>query len=231
MKMKKIHSSLFLIFLIQFCTAQKLSEITISNNGALSSYSFSADQGLIIHLTADGNIQEWGTALEPGRMGYSPGKLQAFMGKPEYYPATTDVSIKGKIKSLGTCEIMYFNSFENEWLKGKVKSIGNLALEYYMQFENEALKGKLKRAGILNLQYYSNFDNQSLIGKLKSVDNTVLSYYTSFDDKVIQGKLKSIGNLNYTWYNSFERKEYQGLLKSGLNNQFINGINFILKNY
>ncbi len=229
--MKKIVASILLILIIHTSFAQKISEITISNNGNLSSFSFSADQGLIIHLSPDGNIIEWGTALEPGRMGYYPGKLQSFMGKTVFYPETADISVRGKIKSLGTCEITYFNSFENDWLKGKVKSIGNSQLLYYMQFENEALKGKLKSAGMTSLKFYSSFDNQSLIGKLKSVDNTSINYYTSFDDKVIQGKLKNIGTLNYTWYTSYDRKEYQGLLKSGLTNQFINGINFILKNY
>lgn len=226
--MKKIFTAAFFSFLIHHSFSQQLGQVIIAGNGNLSSFSFLAEQGLIINLGSDGIIKEWGTALEPGRMGYFPGKLQAFMGKVEYYGQGSDSAFKGKIRSLGTCNITYYPSYENKMLAGKIKTIGSLNMDYYREQEDNALKGKLKSAGPVSISYYTSFDNEYLREKLKSISSTSLSYYTSFDDKVIRGKIKSIGSFSYTWYTSFERKEFQGLMKSGSMAQVINGINYII---
>lgn len=229
--MKKIFAIVVFSFLLNYSYSQQLGQVILSSNGNLSSFAFYADQGLIINLSSDGIIKEWGVALEPGRMGYYPGKLQPFMGKAEYYGTGTDSSLKGKIRSLGTCVITYYPSYENKLLAGKIKTIGALTMDYYREQEDNSLKGKLKNAGPVSISYYSSFDNEALRGKLKSVGSTNLSYYSSFDDKIIRGKIKSIGNYNYTWYTSFERREYQGTLKSGSMTQIINGVNYILNYY
>ncbi len=226
--MKNIFTAVFFSLLIHNSFSQQLGQVIIAGNGNLSSFSFFANQGLIINLSSEGIIKEWGTALEPGRMGYTPGKLQAFMGKVEYYDATSDSSLKGKVRSLGTCMITYYPSYETKILAGKIKTIGAFTMDYYREHEDNALKGKLKSAGPVSITYFSSFDNESLRGKLKSISSTSLSYYTSFDDKVIRGKIKRIGNYAYTWYTSFERREYQGLMKSGSMTQLINGINYII---
>jgi hypothetical protein len=208
--------------------SQSLSQIEISSGISLSSYSFFTDQQVIIKISPEGKIMEWGTALEPTRYNYQPGKLQPYMGRVDYYGIEADSAYRNKVKSIGTARITYYSSFDDKVQTGKVKSIGSTVLDYYSTYENKAFSGKLKSAGAIILSYYGSFDNEALREKLKSVGNTSLTYYSSLDDKLLKGKIKSIGTASYSWYSSFDQKEYRGALKSGSLLQKINGINYII---
>ncbi|GAB2811697.1 hypothetical protein [Ferruginibacter profundus] len=224
--MKKLF---LVVLLLQFtCTgfAQTLSHVALSNGITLTSFSFITDQQAIIRISPDGKMMEWGTELEPGRMGYYQGKLQPYMGRVEYYGQEADEAFRGKVKSIGTCNITYYTSSQPESQKGKVRTIGSVLLDYYMTYDNESFAGKLKSAGNVAITYYASFDNESFKGKLKSVGNTSLTYYSIFDDKFNKGKIKSIGSYNYAWYNNFDRKELQGALKTGNMLQKINGVTY-----
>jgi len=207
--------------------SQTLNYITLTGGTTLSSLSFLTDQQVIIRISQDGNLFEWGTEAEPLRYKQYPPKLLPYMGRVEYYGPGTDSAYRGKVKSIGTCILNYYGASEYEEKKGKLKSIGSVSLDYYTNFEDKAFKGKIKFIGSALISYYASFDNEAYKGKLKSVGNTLLTYYSSFDDKIIRGKIKSIGMYNYIWYTSMDR--YRGGLKSGSIEQRVNGVIYIIR--
>jgi hypothetical protein len=227
--MKKLLLTLPFSLLATFVSAQQMAQVTLSNSGPDNSFTFFVDGNVQVNISKDGNIIEWGTALEPYRMGYYPGKLQPFIGRVEYYGAGDNEAFRGKPKYIGSAAITYYTSYENENFTGKVKSIGSSNLDYYTSFENEAYRGKLKSAGGLSITYYASYDNEAYRGRLKSVGSTNIAYYSSFDDKAYKGKLKSIGNYTYSYYSSFEKREYSGIMKTGNPVQLVNSVNYILR--
>ena len=210
--------------------AQELSQVLFSGGATLSSFSFITDQKVVIRISEDGKLLEWGTDPGTGRYNYYTGKLQPYLGRVDYYPASEyDSVLRGKVKSIGTCMLKYFGGAEDRSKAGKLKTIGSVTLDYFASYENTLNQGKLKSAGYIMLDYYSASENEAFRGKLKTVGNTPIAYYSTFDDKMIKGKIKSIGSSSYTWYTSYDRKEYQGALKSGQVTQNINGVTYLLR--
>ena len=226
--MKKIIALLFFCLTQAIVYSQDLVHVIFNGASTISAFSFRTDQGVIIKVSADGKVLEWGTEMENYRYNYYPGKLLPYMGRVDNYGAEADAASQGKVKSIGTALLTYYPATETEAKAGKLKSIGRVQFDYYDLYENVALKGKLKMADITGFTYYASHENESLVGKLKTVANTALTYYTSFDDKLIRGKIKSIGNYQYTWYTSNSGTGYQGALKSGNIYQIINGVNYII---
>jgi hypothetical protein len=227
--MRKFFSALPLLLLAAGAGSQELSQITFSGGANLSSFSFHTDQGVLIRISQEGTIIEWGVELQAQRGNYFAPNLQPYMGRVDYYGPGSDSVSKGKVKNIGTCVLTYYGPYEMETKIGKIKSVGSVAIDYYTNYDNAALKGKLKFIGSLALEYYSSFENEAFRGKLKSVSNTPITYYSTFDDKLIKGKIKSIGAVAYTWYSSIDNREYAGALKSGSYRQNINGITYILR--
>jgi len=226
--MKTFFIFIFFLNISCFCTAQSLSQVLFSNGSGFSSFYFLTDQKVVIKVSQQGSIAEWGIEAGEGRYYNDPAKLQPYMGRVEYYGTQFDSSFRGKVKSIGTCPVTYYSSFERAELVGKIKSIGTMLFDYYPEFENELIKGKLKTAGPISFSYYSSFENESIKGKLKSVGANNITYFSSFDDKLIRGKIKSIGSYNYAWYTSFESNRFHGGLKTGSRYQMIDGINYVI---
>lgn len=226
--MKKIFILLISIVIYAFGEAQTLKYVIFSGGSELTSIGFITDQKIIIKISQDGAMQEWGYDAEPGRFYSKPGLLQPYMGRVEYYGQQYDSAFRGKVKSIGTANITYYGSFEKADLAGKIKSIGNLSLDYYSGFDNEALRGKLKSAGTYQFTYFASYENEAYRGKIKSVGSNQLTYYSSFDDKLISGKIKSIGPYKYEWYTSAQITRYRGGLKSGAVNQVIEGVMYVI---
>lgn len=227
--MKKILLMIPVAFIITLACGQNITQVSLSNTSTTTNFYFLLDGNTLVNISQDGNIIEWGTAMQQGRMAYYPGKLEPFIGKVEYYGSTSNDAFRGKPKYIGSAAITYYASYENENFTGKVKSIGSVALDYYAPFDNDAFKGKLKTAGTVAIGYYASYENESLRSKLKSIGGTGISYYSSYDDKAFKGKLKAIGSFSYTYFSSFEQKEYRGGMKTGNYMQLVNGINYILK--
>ena len=226
--MMKFFFTAIFFFLLASCTySQELSQVTFSGGSNLSYISFLTDQGVLIRITPDGKIHEWGIEMYSDRYNYYAAKLQPFMGRIDYYGPEADSVFRGKVRSIGTCSFTYFNSYETDLKPGKLRSIGSQLLDYYSNFDNIAYRGKIKFAGNFLLEYYTSFEDEPLRGKLKAIGNTSIKYYSSFDDKSIRGKIKSIGGVEYQWYTSFDVGK--GGLKSGLYRQNINGITYILQ--
>jgi len=226
--MKRLILSIVFLLPALFTFSQKLSRITFSGGTTLSSFSFLTDQQVIIKISEDGQIIEWGIDWDPRRYNYYPGKLDPFMARVDYYGPESDSVFRGKVKSIGTCFLTYYNQYETNEKIGKVKSIGNLALDYYTNYEATAPKGKLKSISTILLSYYSSYENEAFRGKLKSVGNNLITYYSTFDDKLIKGKLKSVGPVTYTWYASYDGRGYGGALKTGSVTENVTGITYII---
>jgi hypothetical protein len=220
---------LFLLFGV--CTnSQELSQITFSGAATLSYFTFITDQDVLIRISEDGKVMEWGSELRSERSSnYFAPNLQPFMGRVDHYGPEADTVSRGKVKSIGTCVLTYYGPLETDIKKGKIKSIGSAGLDYYTHFENAAFKGKLRFAGKHVLEYYSSVENEAFRGKLKSISNTLITYHSTFDDKLIKGKIKSIGTIVYNWGTSLDPKGQGGSLKSGSYRQNINGVTYILR--
>ena len=226
MKRSFVLLTFFLIYSIG--NSQTLKFVSFSQGSEFLSFAFITSQKIIIKVSQDGNVQEWGNEMEPGRFYSEPAKLQPYMGRIEYYEKQFDSILNGKVKSIGVTSITYYGSTENEALVGKVKSMGNVFFNYYIEPGNETMKGKIKSAGQKDISFYNSYENEAYRGKIKSIGTTQITYYSTFDDKSIRGKLKSVGSSVYTWYTSLDRQGYQGGLKSGKQYQMIEGVTYII---
>jgi hypothetical protein len=205
--------------------SQQLAQVAFSDATTLISFGFLTNDNVVIKISGDGNIVEYGQLLETYRTGYRPGALQPYNGRVDYYGVEADSILNGKIKSIGITFFTYYGSYEIEEKRGKLRTIGTALLDYYNNFENQSLRGKLKNAGRTELQYYSNFDNEIFRGKLKMVGNTPITWYSNFEQKFKQGKIKSIGTLNYTWT---DERGFQGTYMQTPMAPVINGVMYIV---
>ncbi len=216
--------------LVRISFSQQLSQIGFTGGTRLSHISLLTDREVLIRMTDDGRITEWGIEEQSIRMRdyYAP-RLQPYAGRVEYYGNEADSVSRGKLKSIGSSVITYYGAWETPDKIGKIWSVGYLRFDYYGPYDNAALRGKIKSIGNTPLDYYSSFENEALTGKLKSVGSTLITYYSSFDDKLIRGKIKSIGPVNYVWYTSVDRGQFGGGLKSGPWRHNTGGVVYILQ--
>lgn len=228
--MAKLYFGLILTFLLTPAFAQNLAQITIGNRGNQDIITFLVDETVVVNMTKDGKIIDWGIEFTYQRTGIYP-RLEKYMGKEEYYPSADNEAYRGKVKYIGRTLFTYYTSSDNEALKGKVKTIGTNIVDYYRDYDNAAFKGNLKNAGPVTFTYYSSFDDESYKGKIKSVGSTNLAYYGSIDDKAYRGKVKNVDRHLFTYYSSYDRKEYSGMMKTGSQILSSGGLKFIIKNY
>ena len=211
-----------------FVYSQQLGQVTFNQGSALSYFSFLTDQGVLIRVSDEGKILEWGTEVLSDRYDYYSPRLQPFMGRIDYYGPKDDSIFRGKVKSIGTCYFSYYDTFQVKTKIGKLRSVGNLYLDYFEDYEDKTLKGKLKSIGALTVDYYRSYENESIRGKLKAVGSVPITYYTVFDDKVNAGKVKMIGPAMYSWYSLGDNPSMKGGLKSGYYRQLVSGVTYIL---
>ena len=228
--MAKLYFGLILIFLLTPAFAQNLAQIVIGNRSNQDVITFLMDEAVVVNITKDGKITDWGIEHTYQRTGIYP-ILEKYMGKEEYYPSTDNEAYRGKVKYIGRTLFTYYTSNDNEALKGKVKTIGTNILDYYRDYDDAAFKGYLKNAGPVAFIYYSSFDDEFYKGKIKSVGSTALAYYGSIDDKAYRGKIKNVDRNLFTYYSSYDRKEYGGMMKTGSQILSSGGLKFIIKNY
>lgn len=208
--------SLLFLFNVSNIYAQELAQVTISGGTQFSHFSLLTDREVLIRISDDGKILEWGIEIQSSRINdyYAP-RLQPYPGRVEYYGPEADSVERGKVRSIGSSFITYYGIHEVKEKVGKIRSVGRLFFDYYSVFDNKAFQGKVSFVGNSRIEYYSNFENEAFRGKLKSVGSTQLAWYSSFDDKFIRGKIKSIGAVNYTWHTSLDQPGFGGSLKSG----------------
>ena len=139
--MRKFFALTLTIIIFTGGYSQTLKFVSFSQGSEFQSFSFSTNQKIIIKISQDGNVLEWGNEQEPGRFYSEPGKLQPYMGRVEYYEKQFDSILNGKIKSIGVTSITYYGSTENAALVGKVKSLGNQFINYYIEPGNQTMIG------------------------------------------------------------------------------------------
>lgn len=101
--MKKNYSTLVLLLLFFNSYSQQLSQVTFSGGSRFSWFTLSTDQNVLIRISDDGSILEFGTEQQALRnRNYFASTLQPYQGRVEYYSNTTDSAFRGKIKSIGT---------------------------------------------------------------------------------------------------------------------------------
>ena len=108
---------LILVVVISFAGtfAQGISKITIDGNGSLEAISFVFEQNVKVYITRDGNISKWGyDRFEARGQENYPDVLDAYVGRVDYYGQDVDVAFRGKIRSIGSTQITYYASYENE---------------------------------------------------------------------------------------------------------------------
>jgi hypothetical protein len=226
--MKKLFIVLSILF--SFCGhSQKLGQVSFLGGSNLSFFSFLTDQNVLIRVSVDGKVMEWGTEVMAERGNYYAPKLQPFYARVESFDPNSDSAYRGKVKSIGTCFITYYGSQEEENKRGKLKSLGSLQLDYFSRYDEKSLQGKLKSIGNLSLDFYRPYENESFRGKLKSIGSTGITYYSAFDDKYNSGKIKSIGPVSYVWYSPLNNTSIRGGLKTNNYRQVIGGVTYILQ--
>ena len=224
--MKLLFSAFIITFFLQPLSAQKITKVSLLNNGQFDRVTFDLGESVVMHLSKEGQIVKWGVDVYGNRDDNYKDRLDEYTGKTGYYGPSVDSAFRGKIQFIGRTYITYYPSYENVLLQGKIKSIGNIPIDYYLAYENEAYRGFIKAAGPLVFTWYNTFDNEGLRGKLKSMGPTSLTYYSSFDDKAFRGKIKSIDRTAFSYYSSFDRPEYRGGLKTGSQIVVANGVKY-----
>lgn len=209
--------------------SQQLSQVTFSYNGDLLYFTLTNEQGVLIRISPEGQLLEYGSEEASLRNSnyYNP-NLLPYPGRVEIYSNQPDSTINDKVKSIGTSSIRWYAQYETKFKVGKLQAVGRTRIDYYDNFADKSLQGKIKSFDNQTVDYYASLaDNDAYRGKLKSVGNTAITYYSSFEDRAIRGKLKSIGPVAYTWYTSFDIN--RSGLKSGLYRNVINGITYIMR--
>jgi hypothetical protein len=226
--MRSILTALFNLIFLSSGYSQQLSQVSFKNGSDLAYFSFLTDQGVLIRLSDEGKILEWGKEAKSDYYEYYDRKLRPFMGRIEYYGAKDDSLLRGKVKSIGTSFFTYYDTFQVKTKVGKLRSISNQYLDYFEDYENPTLKGRLKQIGSVALDYYRSYENEAYRGKLKSVGSVPVTYYSAFDDRTNAGKLKSIGTIKYAWYSLGDSPGLRGALKTNNYRATISGVTYIL---
>src|SRR6476659_7062536 len=102
--------------------SQKFSQVTLSGGTTLSYFSFLTDQGVLLRVTDEGKLLEWGTELLSDRGNYYDPKLQPYLGRVEYYGQEADSAFRGKVRNIGTCNFTYYGHLDESIKVGKLKS-------------------------------------------------------------------------------------------------------------
>jgi hypothetical protein len=214
-----------------FASAQRIHKVILTDKGATTTTCFLLNENVVIYLSDEGDIKEWGVDLYADRPAdYVNRKITPYGGRVEYYNEKDNEAFRGKLKYVGNVLITYYASFDEKSMAGKIKSIGTSTMNYYTVYDDPSSKGKLKSIGRMNFTYYSSFDNDAFKGKIKNAGTVGFTYYASTDDKAFAGKVKSMNNMPFTYYSSQDRAGLKGAQKSGNQLQVINGITYWIKN-
>lgn len=229
--MKKLFTTLTAACFFLSSFSQRLAQIKLTTDGNSDIISFVTEDAVIVNITRDGKIIDWGVENNTGRYYNYPGRLEKFMGRTDFYTANDNEDSRGKVKNIGRTTFTYYAAYENELLKGKIKNMGSIFFDYFNSYDDDAWKGKIKNAGSVSFAYYRSTDNDAYKGKFKNIGSSSLTYFSSFDDKAYRGKIKSIDNRSFSYYSSFDRPEYRGSMKGGNQpNYIINGVKYLLGN-
>ena len=142
--MRKSFILLSIFFLSSFANAQRLAQASFLDDRNLSFFTLQDDQGVLIRLSIDGKLLEWGSEIMADRGYYYAPKLQPYMGRVEYYGNDVDSAFRGKVKSIGISSINYYGSNDEPMKKGKGKNAGHVELRLLFRIRGKKYAGKAK---------------------------------------------------------------------------------------
>ena len=101
---------------------QQLSQVTFSNGSTFSWFSLLTNQNILIRISDDGKILEFGTEEQSlYNRNYFAQKLLPFSGSINYYEQSADSAYRGKVKNIGSCFINYYPSYGSPQKAGKIQ--------------------------------------------------------------------------------------------------------------
>ena len=119
--MKKLFLFIASVVLSAPLFAQSIYKITITNTGQVEAIAFEVEPSIILNISPEGNIVNWGYDVFKDRGGENyTGQYQPYVGRVEYYGPNDDEAIRGKIKSIGRTQITWYMSYENDAFIGKI---------------------------------------------------------------------------------------------------------------
>src|SRR6185436_1119845 len=107
--MKRFLFTLAAMFLFALSFGQRLSQITITNGGNSDIISFITEDAVIVNMSNDGKIIDFGIDSSTGRYYNTPGRLEKYMGRIEYYTDNDNEAYRGKVKYIGRASFTYYN--------------------------------------------------------------------------------------------------------------------------
>ena len=191
----------FFLLVCSFCVlkAQNVQlKVVISETGVLKNYEINVGKVNFI-------IDEYGNLLS-----FYPDQ---FEGDYQYYDDFSSARISGRIKQIGSLNIRYFDSF-NDDKSGKPSMIGTVNVDYYsgqLSFKD----GKLRTIDDVRIQYYdSEFADGRKFGRIKSFNNVKILFGGELFNTASENQVSMIGNskIQY-WEDAFDATK-RGKLKS-----------------
>ena len=119
--MKKLSFLLTSLCILTISQAQNLAKVTITDLGNIEKLSFGLRENVLLNISKDGNIMDWGVDRYAGRLQESkPGVLDPYQGRVEYYTESDNEDFRGKVKSIGGIFITYYPSSAEDGFSGKI---------------------------------------------------------------------------------------------------------------
>src|SRR6476661_7849296 len=106
--MKKVFLVAFATMLVAQAISQSLSKIILTETGNLTAISFDLAENVVVNVSQEGSLGDWGIDLYKGRYEMNRPKLDPYTGRVEYYTENDNEAFRGKIKYIGKTLITYY---------------------------------------------------------------------------------------------------------------------------
>ena len=164
--MRKLVSSITLLFLIAFAYAQDIKDahFKLSPDGKTILFiELRLDNGDVYGINKQADIA-WvkGSNGRRASIEYSDTEVK-------YYDKFDIHDPMGKLKSIANVIFKYNNKFDIHDVFGTLKSIGNIHISYNNTFDIHDPKGSIKSVGAVQISYFNTFDPNYLFGQIKSI--------------------------------------------------------------
>ena len=137
---------------------------------------------MYVKISYDGRIES--TSASGGKRvgdrvsldGYCELVVEIPGGPISYYDNSHyDTLSRGKIKSIGSTQIKYFDELCADFCKSKVEKIGDIDVWYYDREAGPASRGKIKYINDILVEYYDSSFPPYKAGKPKQVGNVAIT--------------------------------------------------------
>lgn len=120
--MKKFLFTIAVLLACMNVFSQRINKITLTDNGNANIITYALDEDVVLNISKEGNLVDWGVDRYAGRIDFMQRKLDPYTGRVEYYTENDNEAFRGKIKYIGKTLVTYFASFDNSVLVGRIKA-------------------------------------------------------------------------------------------------------------